>query len=165
MVGFNELVEKFSSYNIFNYLLPGTVFAFVMDRTTELEFVLDDYLIAVFFYYFLGLVISRFGSIVVEDGLKKIGLIEFEEYARYVKAADRDPLLPVLSEQNNVLRTLIALVLFIMGGQAYSAYTPAEYVVLVNAILLVCLLILLIVSYRKQTDYISKRVRTRQNDD
>lgn len=160
----NELIEKFSSYNIFNYLLPGTVFAYMMDRTTDLEFVLEDYLIAVFFYYFLGLVISRFGSIVVEGSLKKVGLIKFGDYGDYVKATDKDLLLPVLSEQNNVLRTLIALVLFILGGQAYSAFTPAECEPAVNALLLVALLVLLVFSYRKQTDYISARARFRQTD-
>lgn len=56
-----EILEKVSSYNLFNYLLPGTVFVFVLSKISGYNFIQKDLLIGAFLYYFIGLVISRIG--------------------------------------------------------------------------------------------------------
>ena len=66
-----DLLEKLSSYNIFNYLLPGIVFVALADALTSFHFVQQDIVIGVFVYYFIGLIISRLGSIVIEPILSK----------------------------------------------------------------------------------------------
>ena len=68
----SEILDKLSSYNIFNYLLPGTLFAVAGDAFTSYSFVQKDVLVAVFAYYFMGLVISRIGSLMIEPFLASI---------------------------------------------------------------------------------------------
>ena len=65
-----EIINKLSSYNLFNYLLPGTVFVALTEAFTSFPFAQDDLLIALFLYYFIGLIISRIGSLFVEPFLR-----------------------------------------------------------------------------------------------
>jgi len=61
-----EIIEKLSSYNIFNYLFPGVVFAILATKFTNLNLTFDNLFLGAFAYYFIGLVISRFGSVFIE---------------------------------------------------------------------------------------------------
>lgn len=162
----NEIFDKISSYNIFNYLLPGTLFAAISDEYSSYSFIQDDVLLGVFYYYFIGLVISRVGSLVIEPFLKKIGFLKFTEYEKFLTASQVDEKLDELSEANNMYRTMCSLFIFVLGILVFDAVassTPylrdgAPYVVAV------VLLFLFIFSYRKQTRYIVKRVN-RANED
>ena len=62
----NELLDKLSTYNIFNFLLPGILFAIVGDTISSYKFVQEDIVVGVFLYYFMGLVISRVGSVTIQ---------------------------------------------------------------------------------------------------
>ena len=68
-----------------------------------------DTLVAVFAYYFMGLVISRIGSLMIEPTLKKVGFLKSADYSKFVLASKTDNKLDVLSETNNMYRTLCAL--------------------------------------------------------
>lgn len=105
----NEIFDKISSYNIFNYLLPGTLFAAISDEYSSYSFIQDDVLLGVFYYYFIGLVISRVGSLVIEPFLKKIGFLKFTEYEKFLTASQVDEKLDELSEANNMYRTMCSL--------------------------------------------------------
>lgn len=154
------VLEKISSYNIFNFLLPGTVFAFVSDRLTNTEFVQHDLLIAVFVYYFLGLVISRVGSLVVEPVLKGSGFVTFSDYSDFVDVSEADPTLATLSEVNNTLRTMISLSLFVIATIVYDrlAAVSTNFAAYAPYFLLLLILALFLFAFRKQTAYITKRV-------
>ena len=67
----NELLSKLSSYNLFNYLLPGVVFSITVEAWTTYSITRGDLLSDAFVFYFAGLVISRIGSLLVEPALKK----------------------------------------------------------------------------------------------
>ena len=155
-----ELFEKISSYNIFNFLLPGTVFAYASDRFTQTEFVQNDLLIAVFVYYFFGLVISRVGSLLVEPLLKRSGFVTFADYTDFLEALKSDPSIATLSEVNNTLRTMISLSLFVIGTIAYDrlAGVSSNFSAYAPYVLLVLILVLFLFAYRKQTTYIATRV-------
>ena len=58
-----ELLDKISSYNLFNYLLPGILFVCISKQFTDYDFIQDNDFIGAFLYYFIGMVISRFGSL------------------------------------------------------------------------------------------------------
>ena len=75
-----DLLDKISSYNIFNFLLPGVVFAVFVSKTTSFKLMQEDVLSGAFVYYFVGAVISRIGSLVVEPGLKATKLVTFASY-------------------------------------------------------------------------------------
>ena len=157
-----ELLDKISSYNLFNYLLPGVLFVVILNNFTTYSFPLDNLIVGAFVCYFMGLVISRFGSLVVEPTLKKISFLKFVDYKDFVSASKNDSEIGVLSEVNNMYRTLSAmLVLFVL----FKIYEWTEFQLPVLKawspyILIALLLITFLYSYRKQTGYIAKRIKT-----
>ena len=66
-----DLIKKISSYNLFNYLFPGIVFVVLAKMITPYSFLHEDIILGIFIYYFVGLSISKFGSLVIEPLLKK----------------------------------------------------------------------------------------------
>lgn len=156
----NELLDKISSYNLFNYLLPGILFAVIGSTLTGYGLVHHDVLISLFVCYFYGLVISRVGSLVLEPLLKRIRFVTFAPYETFVAASHTDPKLEVLSEMNNTYRTLTALMACLLAlGLVKSAFDRLALGPEVE--LVICLLLLLALfafSYRKQTAYIAQRV-------
>lgn len=157
----NELFNKLSSYNIFNYLLPGILFAIFAGEIIHYPLVQRDILTGAFLYYFLGLVVSRFGSLTIEPILKWLRFVKFADYKDFVLVSQKDPKLDVLSEVNNTYRTLAALFGLLLLLKLYvklEARFPGlkAWDITIMAGLL---LIMFLFSYRKQTAYITKRIK------
>ncbi len=155
-----DLLEKLSTYNLFNYLFPGVVFVVLVEELTDYSFIQPNIVLGVFLYYFIGLVISRVGSLVVEPFLKWTSFLKFADYKDYVAASKKDERVELLSEVNNTYRTLCAcfglliLLKFIeVLGRKFSVPQSWEFFILV-----VILLVVFLLSYKKQTDYVKKRV-------
>ena len=153
-------MDKLSSYNIFNYLLPGIVFVVFAEALTSFSFVQQDIILGVFLYYFIGLVISRIGSLLIDPLLKLTKFVRFAAYSEFVSASRTDKKLDLLSEVNNMYRTfcsLFSLLIFFKGYEWIVAKVP----VVDNwniEIIVAGLLLLFAFSYKKQTIYITKRV-------
>ncbi len=157
----NELLDKISSYNIFNYLFPGVVFAVLAGEIINRPLVQRDLVTGAFLYYFLGLVVSRFGSLIIEPLLKSLAFIKFANYKDFVVVSQKDAKLEVLSEVNNTYRTLASLFSLLLLLKLYVKL-EAKFPGLKAwdaTILAVLLLIMFLASYRKQTSYITKRIR------
>jgi hypothetical protein len=152
-----ELLDKLTTYNIFNFLFPGILFVLLVKPTAGYDFIQDNNLLGAFFYYFIGMTISRFGSVVIEPLLKKIKVIEFREYKDFINASKSDLKIDLLSEVNNIYRTIISMLILVGLINLYSAF-----VTLNNSISLIILGILItalyLFSYRKQTKFIVKRI-------
>jgi hypothetical protein len=156
-----DLLEKLSSYNIFNYLFPGVLVAVLGTAVSSYHLLADDIVVGVFLYYFYGLVVSRIGSLVLEPFLKWVRIIRFAPYADFVAASRIDEKIDTLSEQNNVYRTLAStfLCLTLLGlADWVFARLPLLFAYRVQIAVLL-LLALFIWSYRKQTNYVSARVK------
>jgi hypothetical protein len=156
-----NLVEKLSSYNFFNYLLPGVLFVVLADVFTKYSFIQSNIVLGLFVYYFIGLVISRFGSLVLEQILKHTGFVQFADYGDFVRASKTDEKIMLLSEVNNTYRTLASLLILLGILRLYQALDEkfrfnSEWSMILTGLLL---LFLFVSSYRKQTNYITKRVR------
>lgn len=159
-----EVLEKLSSYNLFNYLLPGVVFAVIAEHLTRFSFKQQDVILGAFVYYFIGLVISRVGSLIIEPALKALRFVRFADYREFVAASAADPRLEVLSEQNNSYRTLCSTFLLLLGLKFYdklSANSPA-FAQHQATILLAGVSLLFTFAYRKQSNYITRRVAASQ---
>ena len=156
----SELIQKLSSYNLFNYLFPGTVFAHLAERFTAYQLLQEDLFVAFFVYYFAGLVISRVGSLLIEPVLKKVGFVKFASYEDFVRREKEDQKLEVLSEANNTYRTLTSLFLSlgVLKGAETLLALEAVPVQAGPVVLTLGLSALFLFSYRKQTEYIRKRV-------
>jgi len=156
----NEVIDKISSYNIFNNLFPGILFAVLGESFTSYSFMTGNILVGLFLYYFYGLVISRIGSMGIEKLLRRTGFVTFAPYDEYLSASKIDHKIDQLSTENNMYRTmistfscLIALIIFESIEQKFDV--PHELLFLIGAGLL---LVLFAYSYRKQTNYIKDRV-------
>ena len=159
-----DLLDKLSSYNIFNYLLPGILFVGLGKEITSFSLVQDNLLIGLFFYYFIGLIISRIGSLTLEELLrnKKIKFVKFAEYEDYIKASKLDPKIEILSEQNNMYRSLCMLSIALILLKIYDLIWGSQSLdnVAIIFIFLIGLLVLFLFSYKKQTEkYVVKRVK------
>ena len=162
-----DIVTKISSYNVLNYLLPGTVFAASVNTFTPYSLTQNDIVLSVFVYYFLGLVISRIGSIVIEPTLKWMRFVKFAEYKAFVRASKEDSAITGLSETNNVYRTFCALFLILTAFAVLDTLISLSLLAPVAALwpALALFLALFLFAYRKQTKYIVRRVDALERSD
>lgn len=155
-----ELLTKISSCNIFNNLVPGAVFVSLLNFTGTYTFDFKSIVIELATYYFIGMIISRVGSIVVEPILKKMHIIKFSSYIDYVSASSIDDKIDVLSESNNLYRTIVAalglfIILFAIIELKEEFEIPANWITLPIVIIV---FFMFVISYRKQSGYISNRI-------
>lgn len=156
----DKFLEKISSYNLLNNLLPGVVYCFLIHKLCGVTLIANNIVESIFMYYFVGMVISRIGSIFIKPVLEKIKFVKIAEYSEYVNASRKDPKIDTLSETNNTYRTMISLCITIALTKIavhichYSDWFSNNY----KWILVVLLLLIFILSYRKQTKYIKSRV-------
>ena len=157
-----EFIDKISSYNIFNYLLPGILFVGLGKEITSFSLVQSNLLIGLFLYYFIGLIISRLGSLTLEPLLKWIKFVKFAPYEDYVRASKLDPKIEIFSEQNNMYRSLCMLSIALILLKIYDLVWGSRSLdnVAIIFIFLIGLLVLFLFSYKKQTEkYVVKRVK------
>lgn len=157
----DKVIEKLSSYNIFNYLLPGVLFAVLGNRFTSYPLLFENLVIGIFVYYFYGLIISRIGSLFLEPLLKWIRYVKFSPYSDFLEASKTDPKIELLSETNNMYRTMSSLFFCLLLLRAYESlvrlYPSISSVSFLIVIFL--LMLLFILSYRKQSSYIRARIK------
>lgn len=157
-----EILSKLSSYNLFNYLLPGVIFVIAASKFSRYSFMQQDIIIGLILYYFIGLVISRFGSIAIEPFLRKISFIRCADYEDFVSASKKDEKLELLSEINNTYRTLCSLFALFLLLKVYEKIedTFSDLQDWSAMILVILLFFMFLFSYRKQTAYVVKRIKT-----
>ena len=160
-----EIIDKISSYNLFNYLFPGIIFVIILREITKYDLVQENNFLGAFLYYFIGLVISRFGSLVIGSILqsKRLKFIKFPDYSDFIFASDKDKKIELFSEINNMYRTLISLFCLLLLTKLYQSISEwlnisenTSYLLLIFV-----LIILFVFSYRKQTGFVVKRVASR----
>ena len=155
-----RIIEKISSYNLFNYLLPGVLFTVFAKYFLYIDLTQGDIVLDIFLYYFIGLVVSRFGSLAIEPILKKIHFLRFNKYKDFIIASKDDPKIEIFSEANNMYRTFTALFTLLLLSKLYF-FIQQLYPALQkwnDCILIVLLLVMFLYSYRKQTTYIFNRI-------
>jgi hypothetical protein len=164
-MGFNmvDFLSKISSYDLFNYLLTGIIFVILADKLTCYSFIQQDIAIGLFLYYFIGLVISRIGSLVIEPFLKsrRISFLKFEPYEKFLAASEKDKKIELLSQVNNTYRTFCSVfaILFLLklyeGIQSRFPFLKDWDLTLLVAFLFVVFLF----AYRKQTGFLTDRIK------
>lgn len=163
----SQIVEKISSYNIFNNLYPGILFIYLLKFMFGINILSDKWFENLVVFYFVGMVLSRIGSIIIEPIMKKIKVVKYAPYSDYVKASSIEPLVDTLSEVNNTYRTLLST--FICAF-LYKVCITINEICLINEvtflqknkdwILIILLIILFSFSYVKQASYVRKRVES-----
>lgn len=155
-----SLLERLSSYNILNNLIPGAFFVFFGKLLNVISLPLDGVVERIFVYYFCGMIISRIGSLVIEGIFEKVKWIKYVPKAEYVAAVKKDARIESLLETSNMYRTCAGLFLTLGIVKGYS--TLVELLAIpgcVTAWLVVILLFILFsASFVKQTRHIASRV-------
>lgn len=156
----SEIISKISSYNIFNYLFPGVVFVIFIKETTNYNLIQENDLLGAFLYYFIGMIISRFGSIIVAPIIIKFKFLEYRDYKDFISASKKDAKIELLLEGNNTYRTLISTMLLLLLFKIYIYLSiKFQFDNSIEVIVLIILLLLLFLfSYRKQTNFLVKRI-------
>ena len=156
--------NKLENYNIFNYILPAIIFDIGCKIYINLTIIpTNNVVIAAFAYYFIGLVISRIGSLIVKPLLWKLNILNKEYSSKesdFYKAEEKDPKIKILFTDYNMYRnfistfSLLIIVKLVTIIQEHVAFKST----FVHTIIILLLLVLFILSYKKQLQYIYKRV-------
>ena len=154
-------LEKISSYNILNCLFPGSIYVVVISRFTSFKLLQSDILITGSISYFCGVVISRVGSILIEPLLRKTNIVQYSNYPEFIIASKKDIKIEILSETNNSYRNYIScsicsLLTFLYDKIQNILKISSDISFLCIVLILTALFIL---SHRKQTEYISIRIK------
>lgn len=155
-----EIIKKIETYNIVNYLIPGIIFTVLFSYLTGITFLNNNFGIALVEYYFIGLVISRIGSIIIKPILKICRIIDEEEYSKFINKESKDEKIPLLVRDANQYRTFIATFAILTGIEFYNILNKI-YDKWNIVFILLGLTVLFIFSYRKQIGIISQRVKNK----
>lgn len=161
---FSKVVDKLSSYQLFNYLLPGIIFNYGIEQITSFRFTPDDVLYKLFIYYVTGMILSRIGSTIIEPIYKKYCIVVYAGYKDYLEAAKDDSKLDILVMENNTYRTFVStfivmLLLYLLDQiewfhDKYDSFTAI-------VIYLLLLIGLMTLSFRKQTSFVRSRTHNK----
>lgn len=147
------LLNKIEEYNIFNYLLPGVIFTCLLKWYIGIEICYDNAIVMIFIYYFIGLIISRIGSIIIEPFLLWNGFIKYAAYNDYLKATKKDKKIEQLLIVNNMYRTFCSMFIILLLLKFVIVKFKINY-----HMLILLGIVLYLYSYKKQTQFIFKRV-------
>lgn len=162
----DKIFEKISSYNILNYLVPGVIVGLLLHKLGLIGLPSDELLVQVVYFYFVGLVASRLGSLALEPLLEFIGFLPEKNYAKFLEACDKDEKIDVLVEQANSYRTFLGGAVLILGSLMTNAIAESLSMTgFARTVVLVALgIFLFALSYRKQSQYVSSRIDNRTKD-
>lgn len=154
------IFDKLSQYNFLTNILPGTVLCIIFKYLVGYNLIPDDYYQAGIVFYFVGMVNSRVGSLIVEPILKAISWVKFAPYSEFLQTEKEDAKLTLLSQENNVFRSYISVMLISIVGYIYKNCTLdlRQFSSDDPLVLIVILLVLFLFAYRKQTSFVKKRV-------
>lgn len=157
-----KFLEKVEEYNIFNNLLPGIIFTYLLKYYIGIDIFQNNILEMVFIYYFIGATISRIGSVVLEEILKKTGFIKYSDKKDYIEATKQDKIIEKLLMNNNMYRTICSAFIVLLVLKIVKAiidyYNFSRNIAFTGIIIIGAILYLF--AYRKQTKQIKDRVES-----
>ncbi len=154
----SDILAKISSYNLFNNLVPGAIISALLSilgiyHIESLSIVAD-----LVVYYFLGMIVSRVGSIIVDPILRFVRLLPKRNYPAFIDASAKDEKIQVLLETSNMYRTIFALLVVVLAAYNLQSFGTALSAGTAVNVGLFALVALFLVSYLKQNFFITKRV-------
>ena len=154
------VIDKISQYNFLTNIIPGTVLCILLKYFVGYDIIPREYYQAAIVFYFVGIVNARVSSLIVEPILKKIHWVKFAPYEHYIEAEKKDSKVKTLNEVNNTYRSYIAVMFVTMLAYIYKNFLTVYSFIHKHEtlFLIIILFILFMCSYRKQTNYVRKRV-------
>ncbi|MFZ0774765.1 MAG: hypothetical protein WCA49_13280 [Candidatus Sulfotelmatobacter sp.] len=154
------LAEKLSEYNLFNYLVPGSVFMIALRYVAGAIPFENSVVLFLLTAYFVGMALSRIGSLVIEPVLLWTRLLVLCDFGEFVRAEKNDPKIRTLLQETNAYRTMAAVFAALLLTKGALALRPrfAYFDQIAGWTCPVVLLLLFAFSHRKMCAYIAKRV-------
>ena len=156
--------NKLENYNILNYILPAIVFDIGCRYYINIKLIpTDNIFISIFIYYFLGLVISRIGSLIIKPLLWKLKILNRKyssECTDFYNAEEKDAKIKILFTDYNMYRNFIAtFFLLLVSKFVYEIKNWLNITsTIIYTILFILLIVLFIMYYKKQLEYIHNRI-------
>jgi hypothetical protein len=170
-----DLLNKLSSYEIINNLVPGGLVIFMLNKLGIVSVADTTILTVLLICYVLGVVASRIGSLVLEPIAKhmkrgnnfpaswnnatsaanhqsKVPILEWREYSQYQKAAREYPKIESLQAVSNMYRSLAAAFLLVGAIWIFQSFMPNDFVQ--DVALIVVGFILFNFAWLKQARYV-----------
>ncbi len=163
----DNIINKISSYNILNHLLPGVVFAIMLRFFTIFNIFTGEIILDLFLFYFVGAIIGRIGSF-IKYFFNWTELTIFEKRKDFLKSEKNNGKIKSLVEASNNHRNFAAMFLllfialiadFFVKIYNINIFQPWFY-----AILVIILFFFFCWSYVKQSEIISEDVRSDVNE-
>ena len=100
-----SLLSLLNEYELFNNIFPGIIFLYFSNLQNYIP-ILDkiDIYEKLFLYYFIGLIISRIGSLFLEPFFLKLEIIKFADYSKFLKAEEKESKIFKLIRRNKKMR-------------------------------------------------------------
>lgn len=154
------ILDKLSQYNFLTNIIPGTILCIILKYLIGYDMMLSDTYLAGILFYFVGMVNSRVSSLVVEPFLKWIKWLVFAPYQDFVRAEKVDAKISILSQENNTYRAYVSVMFISLFAYVYKNYIAVFEFVKQHetAMLIILLVFIFLFAYRKQTNYVRKRV-------
>lgn len=166
------IIDKISSYNIFNNLYPGIIFCYLLKIMFKIDILADNWFENLIIFYFVGMVLSRVGSVIIEPlmqkiKIRKVSLLKYAPYKDYERASAISPFIATLSEINNTYRTLLSCFvcaiifkIIIVVNNKLVKFECDFFQTNKDWFILIFLVLLFANSYVKQTNYVRKRTES-----
>jgi len=159
-VKMEKLLEKISNYNLFTNLVPGYLFLIMNEFLLNKKLLLDNIIYSFFIAYFIGIVISRFSSLIVENIIFKIFKQNKQCYFNFLLAERNNKKIEILTQDSNMYRSLCSLMIIEFIIKLMDMINILIYINKDSIILLIILLLIVLFafSYIKQNNYIIQRI-------
>ena len=148
--------EKISSYQLFNFIVPGatllTILKFLYDIEIDVDENLGYFMLA---SYVVGLTLSRIGSVWIEGVMVSLKWIDGYDVSRYIKAREENIIVETMLSLANLYRTMgsmfiCTIVVLLVTGRV-EGYC-------VHYLVYAVLTCLFIASFIKQYSYFKKSI-------
>ena len=161
-----KLIEKISTYQILNYMIPGSVLCVLLKYWVGYDLIAFSAVENVIIVYFVGMVNSRLSSLVLKKILKKTRFIKETERDDFIMAEKKDAKLTVLSDINNMFRAManVMLLLLVAYGMKYIGSIETFVLDNFNWIAIGALFLLFLFSFREQTKVVKNRTEIDNKD-
>lgn len=151
-----SLSEKLSAYQLFNFIYPGAVFLGILSYKGVPLGMLKGIWWFLLASYFLGMTISRFGSIVIESICLKFGWIEKYDIKRYADNIAKNSFTAILLELTNFYRTICSMGILLFLCTIFKYQQDDKCCMLFVEVLFV---LLFGISFIKQHHYLEDKLK------
>lgn len=161
----DEILSLIKPYELVINLFPGIMSNYFLKRLFGVDLTLGcNDIEKLFIWYFIGMIVSRFASVVIEPLSKFVKLIQCASYNDYLEAQKQDKQISLLARKSELYRNLLAMgilmvILIIVNIVLLIDFTKILQSSVVAELLIGMLIVVIFaIAYRKQVTYVRKRV-------